>query len=344
MRLNRLRGLYVAGALVAILVCVGGAASAGSRDPYVSAVSEKGRLLISTDGRSWRDVTPRRTSYGFDSVAFADLNAGWVAWSDCAAGKAELWHTTSGGRSWTGKPAALFRHGCNAGQSVALDFMDSEHGWATALDLQSAQLYRTADGGATWQPVGGLLPDIGPVRFTSLTTGWLAGRNLYLTTDGGRNWEPERLPAPPGFVGKLQQVAPPTLAGASGLTVAAFGPGLYRRGRIVVASYRTTDLGRHWRPTVSWRAVVGASWIRMSAPTPEIAWLTVSGARPHFYVTIDGGRRWRDHLLKLKGVGRIIRITALDGSTAIAETAPDSGELFFVTHNGGNSWTPLPFK
>lgn len=82
---------------------------------------------------------------------------------------------------------------------TALAFVSPATGWAETRQ----GLYRTADGGATWQPVPtpvdfsrlGGFPGIALTGSAASPVGWLAaGTRLWETVDGGRHWLSIRLP------------------------------------------------------------------------------------------------------------------------------------------------------
>src|SRR5437588_2567079 len=79
--------------------------------------------------------------------------------------------------------------------------VDLPHGGAAGM----AAVFATADGGGSWTRLANA-PTVSGVRFQGLSAGWgvdVAGR-LYRTTDGGRTWEDAPLPVPvdlPAFFG-----------------------------------------------------------------------------------------------------------------------------------------------
>ena len=89
--------------------------------------------------------------------------------------------------------------GCRegVGRGVLIDFVDGQRGWVPTNLGRS--LYRTTDGGVTWQ----FLPQeaLGSVDFTTPRDGWGVGRvapgvkAIVATTDGGQTWR-QRTPSP----------------------------------------------------------------------------------------------------------------------------------------------------
>ena len=86
---------------------------------------------------------------------------------------------------------------------LGLDFADDAHGWAFGIDTTASPfaqvLWRTADGGATWQRLVIALPSvysINTLKFTGTQVGWIQlGYEFYRSTDAGANWALVPLPA-----------------------------------------------------------------------------------------------------------------------------------------------------
>ncbi|MDQ6854333.1 MAG: hypothetical protein M3046_11705 [Actinomycetota bacterium] len=123
-------------------------------------------------------------------LSFIDAHEGWLGMGD-QSGSLML-HTADGGASWTRLPVP--------GPEGALQFVDAEHGW-----LVSTSVFRTADGGRTWQlslkregsPSGA--PVLGNFSAVDATHAWvtqvpagcnipLCGLELLRTVDGS-TWD-----------------------------------------------------------------------------------------------------------------------------------------------------------
>src|SRR5436309_10830205 len=88
--------------------------------------SYKPHVFLTSDGRSWREVTPPRMLSEFEDALFLDPARGWVVANDCTAGRAFVYRTTDGGRSWGS--AAVRSTNCAAGSYLDLAFSNREHG------------------------------------------------------------------------------------------------------------------------------------------------------------------------------------------------------------------------
>jgi photosystem II stability/assembly factor-like uncharacterized protein len=129
-----------------------------------------------------------------------------------------------------------------------IDFLDSRHGWLAAYDCAnvSVNLYRTSDGGRTWQSLGAKGEHScggGPtwLSFTDQEHGWMEPVSpngpagvLLQTSDGGRTWKP---------VASLERNLP-CLAPIAFVSHTAGW-----MGRCDGHVYSTSDGGRRWHAT-----------------------------------------------------------------------------------------------
>jgi len=106
-------------------------------------------------------------------ICFIDENEGWLVGT-------KIIHTTDGGKSWEiqYERAGTFFNSCF--------FIDSQYGWADA----GRTLVRTADGGKNWEIIPSPdNMYIQGFEFTDKDYGWIIGNHIYRTTDGGTTWE-----------------------------------------------------------------------------------------------------------------------------------------------------------
>jgi photosystem II stability/assembly factor-like uncharacterized protein len=161
------------------------------------------RVLWTTDsGETWQDITPGlEAGESLGAAYFISPQNGWIiAATPSTTEGQETWQiftTQDGGERWDSSalPAGATPGSASTGQA-SLHFVDSQHGWivlrqAGSSNFRPGRLFRTLDGGATWQeavipigePVMFLTPDIG------FTAGGANGSEFYRTADGGVSWE-----------------------------------------------------------------------------------------------------------------------------------------------------------
>jgi photosystem II stability/assembly factor-like uncharacterized protein len=283
------------------------------RTTRVGWVGGVGTILATTDGgHTWvRQYAGSETIKRFDFVTTAE---GW------ALGTKALLHTTDGGRTWrpVGEPGRPLQQvdfvastvGVGiAGTALHLEFVTSVVGWGIA----GTTLYRTQDGGRTWQAQSTPLP-IGGVCFVDQAHGWVVNAQqaptaILSSADGGRTWHPTTLPpgtgGPTGYANgggwaqTLRCARPRVLWDLFDFGGYAGGEGY--------ALYRSADGGHHWRAIAQNQNVVKAA--PGPAPLPgdldvvDAATAYLSGAceacgngmgTTAIGGTTDGGRTWRN--------------------------------------------------
>jgi photosystem II stability/assembly factor-like uncharacterized protein len=181
-------------------------------------------LMTRDGGRTWREVTPPELFPDGVEVeafgAFPDVQTAWVIFSldSKISPEASVWYTSDAGQTWTAGPALSHTV---YGDVVWAEFatFDTSTGWmairgawAGAGSHFNAQLYRTTDGGGTWNLLTAPdTMDIASQDFTGLVfnakqTGWLTWQffGAYMswpasyatTSDGGSTWVSHDLPVP----------------------------------------------------------------------------------------------------------------------------------------------------
>jgi photosystem II stability/assembly factor-like uncharacterized protein len=329
-------GIQISAATFAIAAALSLTVANSTIKAPVAVVTARGSanaVFLTRDGRRWRNVTPPRLLLSVDDVSFVDAKHGWIVTTDCARGKARLYRTLDGARTWGSKRVSILSHSCNAGARVMLDFLTGREGFATVAEPTGPgeSLHETRDGGSTWQPVGQDLPSVGEIQFRTSTEGWLGGLHLYRSHDAGRTWQRVRLPTPlgPGNSEAPPQFAVPAFHGSHALTAGSFPRGK----QLLVWVYATPDSGRHWRLIARFARRWRFYWpaVAMSQPSPRVAWIAAPTTTPMLCVTENGGTSWSRRRLPF----RVGRLQALDAKTAIATTL--SGRIR-VTHDGGAIW------
>jgi photosystem II stability/assembly factor-like uncharacterized protein len=265
-------------------------------------------------------------------------STGWL-WLD-----EQLYLTRNGGGQWQNITPP------RAETLLGVYFQDETHGWLAGVDGAAGQptLWRTTNGGASWQPLAPLPGIEQPFRavhfdFISADTGWLlaeldTGLNfsqgrLFKTSDGGQSWQ--ELSAPLG--GPINFVT----ADAGWLV----------GGPTRSALYRTRDGGQSWQPVS-----LAAGWgDALPAAAPPVFNATGGGAiavtvsrpdasRVEIYTTANGGNTWQlaEAVTLAQAVGPGVRAPAQvinPQQWLLGETSPTlpahTRELSFVSAAAG---------
>ncbi|SEF65446.1 hypothetical protein [Paenibacillus sp. UNC499MF] len=276
-----------------------------------TAAANDGRQAVTAytadGGRSWtRSTLDKPTSAA--GLSFADPLHGWMLTSsDAAMGKSEktLYGTDNGGKDW--KPLTSVSMDKPApgtlplsGHASGMTFRDTGNGWiALAGNEEKPVLYRTRDGGKTWNSVPMKLPqelndssvtlDGAPVFFKDDSRkGWIPvqtlngstdSRDAYVTEDGGETWTYKRT----GMQNNL-----------------AFADSLHGWGFKNKVLHATSDGGGTWNPVPADPVLTDTlkanpNVIRMGFATPQTGWLLLGsedGKKSKLLKTSDAGKHW----------------------------------------------------
>ena len=223
----------------------------------------QGAILRSTDG----GMTWSAASAG--GLSGLRLVTGRTAWAihDSTPRGSYIASSRDGGRAWQRRISP-----CPAGfpvfEPTGISFPTVMNGWLAcdgggAMGSSAKALFRTRNGGATWQMVFNLslngsggtsgganealfAGDTAAVNFLADGTGWLAtGAGLHLTHDGGRTWK--MLGFDDGAEG-IQVNAMQLLSDKTGLILVA--DITTTPGRVSLEN--TTDGGRTWTTMTAW--------------------------------------------------------------------------------------------
>jgi photosystem II stability/assembly factor-like uncharacterized protein len=290
------------------------------------------RLLDTTAaGTGMRDVGPRVPADELpDSVFFLDRTHGWFA-TDSAVRGEMLYRTDDGGRSWQAFPAP--DHVIAAASTTdVVQFITPDVGWLA--DIQptgpTETLYRTTDGGASWQQVAVLnqaLPRLGVVEFEpGDAVGWLGGVPYYpgpleFTVDQGRDWQTTALPdSQAGSV-----VGVPAIFGATLIEPVVD----CSADRTELRMYVSPDNGTNWSLTSTAAVAAGCQQVSTAFPSQTTGWAAaLSDGRVVVERTTDGGRHWT-----------AAAKPALIASYPPEVVAPDANHAWLVVPGGGGART-----
>ncbi len=178
---------------------------------YLLSIGEgdKSRIYKTTDGgKSWQlQFTNHKPKAFFDAMAFWDRNRG-LAFSDPVDGKLVIIKTEDGGKTWKEIPSenippAVSGEGGFAASGSCITVQDRNNAWI-ATGGAAARVYRSTDGGETWQVVttpiisGEAAAGIFSIAFRDARNGIIVGGtynketeardNAAVTTDGGQTW------------------------------------------------------------------------------------------------------------------------------------------------------------
>lgn len=181
-----------------------------------------------------------------------------------------VYKSQDGGQSWQRLPSAGYFDG-------TVTFPTAQVG----LSPYSSRIVRTADGGATWQPVWTGTQGaewVTQVVFPTATTGFASGGCLLKTTDQGQTWQP--LPWANGSL--IRRLYFLNAAIGFALTESGFIP-INGPGNITTALYRTQDGGQTWEQLLS----------PASGPYAFVSATEFYRASTRIEHTRDGGQSWQ---------------------------------------------------
>ena len=239
--------------------------------------------------------------------------------------QSRIYHTSDGGQTW--------QHSVLNARALLSSpvFVDGQHGWFLGTDHfpgpdasssyigQEIALFRTSDGGNSWQRVAsgnaisqlpvtsddgyGTLPPFtanARIMFTNPSTGWIIGATyradttstswLYVTHDAGNTWQHIGL----SFSPQAMAVWTPSFFDEhNGLfPVMVSGPAPQYAHQTAI--YSTSDAGKTWAQSafVSFD-VTDSVFLSMNA-----AWTGASDSQEKtFYTTNDGWKHWTKHAI-----------------------------------------------
>jgi photosystem II stability/assembly factor-like uncharacterized protein len=349
-------GVNVVGPMRLVTRTFGYAAAARAVTTGIPTATRQGLFLY--DSGRWRDVTPPTRSAGIEAVDFVSRSEGWVAAFNCAEAAVYVYRTTDGGRSWEslGKPSG---HSCGGGPTF-LSFIDGKHGWMEPVSPNGpgGELDRTSDGGQTWSGVvhellprgvhGPGLRCLGPIRFLSLSTGWMSrcfDGGLFVTRDGGHRWTRSTIEVPRPSHARFDL---PWFDGSTGVVAATLGSGSPSEGGTAqaVAFSVSNDGGRTWSVR-STRRIASCplepfftGWWPAALAGTRVWWLVSGRKRPTVQVTTDGGEHWRSTATRglPSRLCSIVSVSAASPNAAWVVARVGHGSALFRTGDGGRTW------
>ncbi len=304
--------------------------------------------------------TAMQTAVNISALHMLDEQTGW-AMSD----KGQVVRTTDGGLQWKNvSPPSPFTI---AATGSLLNALDSTHAWIAqpdhgisqgetkAPDNEGTQIFRSSDGGQSWQQTTVPTRVASQLTFINAQTGWLLSRNaisqnaetieVWHSSDGGQSWTqvaaalasstdapgPGRLP----FGGQK-----------TGLSFLDEQTG-WMTGKYSVAGlsllYRTHDGGKTWHaqalplssPETTAQLAIAAP--RFFSTTNGILPVSVNGANGSyldFYATHDGGNSWQRTAPIAASASIFDFVDANYGWTS-------DGTHLYASNTGGKQWREI---
>jgi hypothetical protein len=229
--------------------------------------------LASNSGAAWKPITPALPGGAIiHAVNFIETMRIEILWSEYQADGSlvlQLESSSDQGLHWNHSIVQTLLPDDPAANvaNASMTWLDGNTGWIavkqhTGSNFSSGILFRTVDGGQTWQRLP--LPIGEAVHFVDSRVGWLAGGpagdQLYQTLDGGITWKKQSLPA--GIPNdQVNSVYPPVFDSPEKGLLAV----VTRSGQdFQLEIYSTRDAGGNWLPVSSLPLGSLAGWPPLS--------------------------------------------------------------------------------
>lgn len=150
-----------------------------------SFTGDTGYIMQTIDGgNSW--VIQYSNTILMNAVQFTDDMSGYVVGNFYAGTGNNILKTTDGGNNWVELNALS-----NVSSFTDLNFPNKDTGWICSDDAFKGGVFKTTDGGLSWQQQLNLgLGNPLKIFFVDNDTGWFANehKELFKTVNGGINW------------------------------------------------------------------------------------------------------------------------------------------------------------
>jgi photosystem II stability/assembly factor-like uncharacterized protein len=358
------------GILLVIVLAVTGCGTAGGRTNYAGAQTHGDAANSRENAASPSVRSPASRPVWLDSVQMMSAAAGWALISTenpNYSAALDIARTSDGGHTWEVVTPHSASAALSPGQTL-LYAVSVERAWVVGVKGPSSVVFGTVDGGQFWWrslPIAAAEPVA--VAFAGARHGWLLESmgaamsenpvRLYRSSDGGRSWSlAARSAAKPGD--PLNGSGLPVACDKTGAAASPATPGSqvgigwitsYCPASLTNAVLVSRDGGAHW---TSLRLPLPASLCEQNGcevAEPQFAGRTtflVIWAFPDqalLLATTDGGATWRIVILP-DGAGPYPRVRFFGTSSGIAVSAGAQGTIgrtFYLTSDGGRTWTPV---
>jgi len=326
----------------------------GQRDTYWMGAAGGGVWRTDDGGRSWRNLSDGffGGSIGAVAVAPSDSNVVWVGTGEkTVRGNVShgdgVWRTTDGGETWQNVGLSESRHVCR----VRVHPTDPDTAYAAVLGHlfgphPQRGVYRTTDGGGTWQRLLFVDADVGAVDLcldpanprTLYATTWRVrrtpwslesggeGSGLWKSVDGGETWTD--FSRNPGL--------PTGMLGIGGVTVSPSNP---RNVYAILEAedggvFRSRDAGATWKRVNDDRNLRQRAWYYTRIQADPVDENTVYVMNVGFHRSTDGGVTF-ERVRTPHGDNHDLWIDSLDPARMIE--ANDGGAN--ISDDGGETWS-----
>lgn len=298
----------------------------------------------------WRTFATEAYRGKRDSVSFVDADHGWYG-----TGAGDLFATKDGGATWqkiASRPGTFVR---------AVGFVDRQNGFIGNIGTNyypgvtdETPLYRTRDGGVTWEAVdtgdatikGVCAIDILPVKriyqgeLKPRTVIHAAGRvggptGMLRSVDGGETWSVIDMSAHAGMILDVKFFDENT-----GLVFAATHPDPAQAEGLVL---RTEDGGKTWREVYRSGRAFELVWKASFVAGGDTGYATVQSYDPERATQLvirsdDKGKTWREIEMAQDKTARQFGIGFVNADVGFVGTAAGG----FATKDGGKTWERAP--
>ncbi len=146
------------------------------------------KMIKTTDGgNSWDTLIQRpQSNTTIQAISFANNSIGWYIEQNGDDNHCTIYKTLNGGSDW-------FPQYTSPQFTLIWDmqFINQNNGFAVGLNPTFPVLWKTTDGGNTWNIItidNVYAPLLRTLFFLDTWIGWAAGDGIYKTTDGGYSW------------------------------------------------------------------------------------------------------------------------------------------------------------
>ena len=295
-----------------------------AQDPGTSNQGVRSQSSAASAGvvQNWANMPQIR------SAVFSGPDRAWLV----SEKDGELLFTEDGGGSWRKLPAP------QVGRFGAVDFIDSQRGWAIGLD---GRIWQSKDSGRTWSVLGDvqsanreeIFSNTSQITFTDELQGWLiATFAIWHTQDGGVTWKQSFRPS-----GRAQGQP-----GRGFFPTAMVGWVCGTDGEL----YSTRDGGKTWQIQVIGTDRENSHFNDVYFVNEELGWLC-SIVNGHVYHSKDGGKTWQLSPIGAKGtyIYSFAFLNEREGwavgrSIGEAKRGPQRGVVLH-TSDGGQTWKEI---